>query len=279
MTVGIVTDSACDLPQALADDLGIRIVPLTVRFGGDELVDRLDLTPAEFWARCAASPVLPETAAPAPGQFEQAYRSLAEAGADSIVVVSLSQLLSGAMQSAQLAARTCAGKLTVEVVDSRSASTGQGMIAAAAARRARDGGGPDEVSALVRDLAGRTHLWGVLDDLDHLRRGGRIGGARALLASALAIKPIIQIRDGRVEEGGRQRTRTKAMRSLVDRVAAAGPLEALAVLHAETPDVDDFVAQLAPLAPGPLMVTDIGAVIGAHCGPGAIGVAYQTKLA
>jgi DegV family protein with EDD domain len=277
VTVGIVTDSACDLPQALADDLGIRIVPLTVRFGGEELIDRVDLTPAEFWARCAASPVLPETAAPAPGLFEAAYRDLAQAGADSIVVVSLSCLLSGAMQSAQLAVRNVAADLPVEVVDSRSASTGQGMIAAAAARRARDGGGRDEVACLVRDLADRTHVWGVLDDLDHLRRGGRIGGARALLASALAIKPIIEIRDGRVEEGGRQRTRTKAMRSLVDKVAAAGPLEALAVLHAETPDVDDFVAQLAPLAPGPLMVTDIGAVIGAHCGPGAIGVAYQTK--
>ncbi len=276
MTVGLVTDSACDLPQALADDLGIRIVPLTVRFGGDELVDRLDLTPAEFWARCAASPVLPETAAPAPGQFEAIYRDLADSGVDSIAVVSLSQLLSGAMQSAQLAARTF-GNLPVEVIDSRSASTGQGMIAVAAARCARDGGGLDEVASLARDLAERTHVWGVLDDLDHLRRGGRIGGARALLASALAIKPIIEIRDGRVEEGGRQRTRTKAMRSLVDRVAAAGPLEALAVLHAETADVDEFVAQLAPLAPGPLMVTDIGAVIGAHCGPGAIGVAYQTK--
>jgi DegV family protein with EDD domain len=181
------------------------------------------------------------------------------------------------MQSAELAARSFASDLSVEVVDSRSASTGQGMIAAAAARRARDGGGSEEVAALARDLAGRTHVWGVLDDLDHLRRGGRIGGARALLASALSIKPIIEIRDGKVEEGGRQRTRTKAMRSLVERVAAAGPLEALAVLHAETPDVDDFVAQLAPLAPGPLMVTDIGAVIGAHCGPGAIGVAYETK--
>jgi fatty acid kinase fatty acid binding subunit len=277
VTVGIVTDSACDLPQALADDLGIRIVPLTVRFGAEELIDRVDLTPAEFWARCAASPVLPETAAPAPGLFEAAYRDLAQAGADSIVVVSLSCLLSGSMQSAQLAVRNVAEDLPVEVVDSRSASTGQGMIAAAAARRARDGGGRDEVARLARDLAERTHVWGVLDDLDHLRRGGRIGGARALLASALAIKPIIEIRDGRVEEGGRQRTRTKAMRSLVDKVAAAVPLEALAVLHAETPDVDDFVAQLAPLAPGPLMVTDVGAVIGAHCGPGAIGVAYQTK--
>jgi DegV family protein with EDD domain len=279
VTVGIVTDSACDLPQALADDLGIRIVPLTVRFGGEELVDRLDLTPAEFWARCAASPALPETAAPAPGQFEAAYRELAQAGFDSIVVVSLSCLLSGAMQSAQLAARSLGPDLPVEVVDSRSASTGQGMIAVAAARLARDGGRPEDVAALARDLAERTHVWGVLDDLDHLRRGGRIGGARALLASALSIKPIIEIRDGRVEEGGRQRTRAKAMRSLVERVAAAGPLEALAVLHAETPDVDEFVAQLAPLAPGPLMVTDIGAVIGAHCGPGAIGVAYETKSA
>ena len=92
----------------------------------------------------------------------------------------------------------------------------------------------------------------------------------------LAIKPIVEVRDGRVEEGGRQRTRSKALQSLVDKVRAAGPLEALAVLHAETTDVDAFVARVAPLAPGPLMVTDVGAVIGAHCGPGAIGVAYQT---
>jgi DegV family protein with EDD domain len=277
MPIRVVTDSACDLPQALADQLGIRIVPLTVRFGREEFVDRLDLTPAEFWARCADSPVLPETAAPAPGQFELAYRGLVDEGADGVVVVSLSSQLSGTMQSAQLAANAVFGDIPVDVVDSRSVTTGLGMIAVAAARLARQGAKLEEVAGLARDLARRTHVWATLDTLDNLRKGGRIGGAKAFVASALAIKPIIEVRHGQVEDAGRQRTRSRALAQLVEKVRGAGPLEALAVLHADTPDVDAFVAQLAPLAPGPIMVTEVGAVIGTHCGPRAIGVALQTS--
>jgi DegV family protein with EDD domain len=277
MPIRVVTDSACDLPQALADQLGIRIVPLTVRFGREEFVDRLDLTPAEFWARCADSPVLPETAAPAPGQFELAYRGLVDEGADGVVVVSLSSQLSGTMQSAQLAANAVFGDIPVDVVDSRSVTTGLGMIAVAAARLARQGAKLEEVAGLARDLARRTHVWATLDTLDNLRKGGRIGGAKAFVASALAIKPIIEVRHGQVEDAGRQRTRSRALAQLVEKVRGAGPLEALAVLHADTPDVDAFVAQLAPLAPGPIMVTEVGAVIGTHCGPQAIGVALQTS--
>jgi DegV family protein with EDD domain len=276
MPIRVVTDSACDLPQALADQLGIRIVPLTIRFGREEFVDRLDLTPAEFWARCADSPVLPETAAPAPGQFELAYRGLVDEGADGVVVVSLSSQLSGTMQSAQLAANAVYGDIPVDVVDSRSVTTGLGMIAVAAARLARQGAKLEEVAGLARDLARRTHVWATLDTLDYLKKGGRIGGAKALFASALAIKPIIEVRHGQVEDGGRQRTRSRALAQLVEKVRTAGPLEALAVLHADTPDVDAFVAELAPLAPGPIMVTEVGAVIGTHCGPQAIGVALQT---
>jgi DegV family protein with EDD domain len=277
MPIRVVTDSACDLPQALADQLGIRIVPLTVRFGREEFVDRLDLTPAEFWARCADSPVLPETAAPAPGQFELTYRRLVGEGADGVVVVSLSSQLSGTMQSAQLAANAVFGDIPVDVVDSRSVTTGLGMIAVAAAKLARQGAKLEEVAGLARDLARRTHVWATLDTLDYLRKGGRIGGGKALVASALAIKPIIEVRHGQVEDAGRQRTRSRALAQLVEKVRGAGPLEALAVLHADTPDVDAFVAQLAPLAPGPIMVTEVGAVIGTHCGPRAIGVALQTS--
>jgi DegV family protein with EDD domain len=276
VTVGVVTDSSCDLPQPWADDLGIRIVPLTVRFGTEEFLDRRDLTPSEFWARCAVSPAPPETAAPPPGMFEATYRRLIDSGVDSIVVVALSSALSGTMQSAQLAARAVRDLVPVEVVDSRSASTGLGMIAVAVARRAKEGAAVDEVAALARQLAPRTHVWAMLDSLESLRRGGRIGGARALLASVLAVKPIIEVRDGQVEEGGKQRTRTKALQLLVDKVRHAGPLAALGVLHADAGDIDGFVAQLAPLAPGPMMVTDVGAVIGSHCGPKAIGVAFQT---
>ena len=211
MTVRVVTDSSCDLPQALADQLGIQIVPLTIRFGSQEFVDRLDLTPAEFWARCADSPVLPETAAPAPGQFELVYRGLAEEGAGGVVVVSLSSRLSGTMQSAQLAANAVYGSLAVDVVDSRSVSTGLGMIAVAAARLAGQGAQIEEVAGLARDLARRTHVWAVLDTLDYLRKGGRIGSTRAMFASVLAIKQIIEVRHGQVQDGGRQRTRSRAL--------------------------------------------------------------------
>ena len=273
--VRVVTDSACDLPQELADELGIEIVPLTIRFGDTELVDRSELTTADFWRRCAASSTLPETAAPPPGLFEAAYRRLAAEGATAICVVSLSSELSATMQSAQLAANAVRGEIPVDVVDTRSVTVGQGMIAVAAARAAAGGAELTAVAATARSLVARTHVWGALDTLDNLRKGGRIGGAKALLASVLSIKPIIEVVDGKVEEGGKQRTRTKALAFLVDKVREAGPLESLAVMHADTDDVGELVARLQPLAPGEIVVGDIGPVVGAHTGRGTIGVVFQ----
>ena len=273
--VRVVTDSACDLPQELVDELGIEIVPLTIRFGDAEFVDRVELSTAEFWRRSAASATLPETAAPAPGQFEAAYRKLAAEGADAVCVVSLSSELSATMQSALLAANAVRDEIPVEVVDSRSVTIGQGMIAVAAARAARDGADLAAVAGRARSVAARTRVWGALDTLENLRKGGRIGGARALLASVLSIKPIIEVRDGRVEEGGRQRTRSKALAFLVEKVREAGPIEALAVLQADADDVGELVARLQPLAPGEIVVGDIGPVVGTHAGRGTIGVVFQ----
>jgi len=274
--VHVVTDSACDLPQSVADELAIEIVPLTIRIDGREYVDRRDLTPAEFWAKCAASPTLPETAAPAPGQFEQTYRSLAEAGATSIVTVSLSGALSATMQSAELAARSVSDVVPVTVVDSRSVTLGLGAIVASCARLAAGGATHDEVVANAQDLAHRTNVWGALDTLDNLKKGGRIGGAKALLASALAIKPIIEVRDGKVEQGGKQRTRSKALAFLVDKVAAVKGLDRLYVANADCRDVDQFVEMLRPHVDGEIVVGDIGPVIGSHAGRGTMGVAYFT---
>jgi DegV family protein with EDD domain len=274
--VRIVTDSACDLPAELAHELGIEIVPLSIRFGSEELIDREQLTTAEFWARCATSSTLPETAAPAPGQFEATYRRLAAEGATGIVVVNLSSALSATMQSAQLAARSVADEIDVRVVDSRSVTMGIGVIAVACARAARDGAGLDEVEALAADLASRSKVWGALDTLENLKKGGRIGNARALLGTVLSIKPIIEVRDGKVEEGGKQRTRSKALAFLVDKVASYGPIQNLAVLHADCSDVDQFVAMLSEVYSGEIIVGDIGPVIGSHAGRGTIGVAFQT---
>ena len=244
MTVRIVTDSACDLPQSIIDQYGITVVPLTIRFGDTDYIDREDFGPKEFWAKCAASPVLPETAAPSPGQFETAYRSLQAAGATGIVVVSLSSALSATMQSAEIAARAVAADIPVRIVDSRSVSMGQGIIARSCAQAAAAGAGIDEVEAKGRDLSGRVHVYGALDTLENLKKGGRIGGAKAMIASALAIKPIIDVREGKVEEGGRQRTRAKALGFLIQKVREHGNITDLAVLHAECADIDAFIAQL-----------------------------------
>jgi fatty acid kinase fatty acid binding subunit len=276
MTVRVVTDSACDLPDALAAELGIEIVPLTVRFGDEELVDRRDFTPAEFWARSHASPVLPQTAAPPPGAYEERFRALATAGATAIVVVALSGALSATLQSAQVAAASVAEEIPVAVVDSRSVTLGLGMIAVAAARRAAAGGSFEDVAGHATSLATRTHVVGTLDTLENLKKGGRIGGAKALLASVLSIKPVVEVRDGRVEEGGRQRTRAKALAFLVDTVRQAEPIDALAVAHGDARDLDRFLDLLRPVYADDIVVGQIGAVIGAHTGPGTIGVVYQT---
>jgi DegV family protein with EDD domain len=283
-TVRIVTDSSCDLPGPIAEELGITIVPLTIRFGDEEFVDREELSVAEFWSRCVNSTKLPETAAPAPGQFETQYRRLAAEGATGILVVSLSGALSATLQSAQLAARSvqadesgdASSDVDIRVLDSRSITLGLGTIALACARLARDGASIDEVEAAAVDLIERTRVFGALDTLENLKKGGRIGNAKALLATALSIKPIIEVTGGVVEQGGKQRTRSKALNFLVEKVKSYdGAIENLAVLHADCSDVDEFVDMLRPFAPGEIVVGEIGPVIGAHGGRGTIGVAFQ----
>lgn len=278
--VRIVTDSSCDLPQEIADELGIVIVPLSIRFGDEELIDREELTVAEFWSRCAGSDTLPETAAPAPGQFENVYRRLKDEGAAGVVVVSLSGALSATMQSAELAARSIASDESIDfdvrVVDSRTVTLGLGTIALACARAGRDGGSIDDVEALATDLAQRTRVFGALDTLENLKKGGRVGNAKAMLATALSIKPIIEVADGVVEEAGKQRTRSKALKHLVDKVKSFdGNIENLAILHADCSDVDVFLDMLTPHYAGDIVIGEIGPVIGTHGGRGTIGVAFH----
>jgi len=277
MTVRIVTDSGCDLPEQFVAKHAITVVPLTFRFGNEEFTDRRDLTTAQFWEKCSSSPVLPETAAPSPGLFEQEFRRLKSEGATGIVVVALSRDLSATIQSATLAAEAVKDAIPVRIVDSRSASMGEGITALACARAAEGGASLDQVAALGESLAGRSKVWGALDTLENLKKGGRIGGAKAMLASALSIKPIIEVRGGKVEQGGKERTRSKALAFIVDQVKSAGPIENLSILQAQCADVDQFVAELRKVYSGEIIVGDIGAIIGSHTGAGTIGVAYHTK--
>ena len=275
--VRIITDSACDLPDSVVQSLGIEVVPLFIRFGDDELVDREQLTTTQFWERCSVESDLPSTAAPSPGRFEDTVRKLQGEGATGVVIINLSGELSGTIAAARLAAETMKTSLDVRVVDSRTVTMGLGAIVVACARAAQAGGTIDDVEALANDLSARCKVWGALDTLENLKKGGRIGGAKAMLASVLSIKPIIEVRDGVVQEGGKQRTRSKALTFLVDKVREASThpgISQLCVLHADCSDVDAFVDQLKAVYSGEILVGEIGAVVGAHAGRGTIGVAF-----
>ena len=277
MTIRIVTDSACDIPQALVEKYNITIVPLTFSFGDKEFIDRVSLTTEEFWKHCADSPILPQTAAPAPGQFTQAYRTLIKQGASGILVISLSRELSATMQSAETGAKEPGVTVPVRFVDSRSASMGEGITVIAVAKMAATGASLDELEAAANNFASRTKVFGALDTLENLKKGGRISNTKAFLASALAIKPIIEVREGKLEEGGKERTRGKALAFLIEKIKSAGEISDLAVLHAQCSDIDSFVAQLKTIHSGEIIVSDIGSVIGSHTGVGTIGVTYHVK--
>ncbi len=275
--VRIVTDSACDLPEDVTDRLAIEVVPLTIRFGDEELTDRSELSTEDFYAKLAESKDLPETAAPSPGAFEQAFRKAAGDGADAVVCINLSSQLSATMASAQNAAKALAGEVDVRVVDSRSITAGLGTQVMLAARAGADGRSADEVVDLVEDLAGRTRIVGVLDTLEYLKKGGRVGGARALLGTMLDIKPLIDISSGQVEEAGKQRTRKRAMAWLRDELFKQERVEHLTVCNGGATDVDTFLEMLAPrYTRDDLRISTIGAVIGTHGGPRVLGLAWLT---
>ncbi|MDQ1429463.1 MAG: fatty acid kinase fatty acid binding subunit [Actinomycetota bacterium] len=220
MSIKVVTDSSCDLPQSLVDALRIEVVPLTIRFGDEELVDREELTTDEFWARLEHTKVLPETAAPSAGAFEKKFRELHARGATGVVCINLSSHLSATMQAAQVAAAAVSGDFPVQVIDSQSASMGLGNLCLTAARRAADGDSLESIVTEVVNRRDRTKLFATLDTLEFLKRGGRVGNARALLGTVLSIKPIIEIRDGIVEEDEKVRTRSKALKLLAANPAA-----------------------------------------------------------
>jgi DegV family protein with EDD domain len=274
--IRLVADSACDLPSELVNEHRLTIVPLTVRFGAE---DATELSPKEFWTKCRQTSVLPETAAPSPGAFAEAFRQLAADGADGVVCVTLSSKMSATIQSAQAAAREVEGTIDVRVVDSLSVSLGMGLPVVEGARMAAAGKTLDEVADAVRASAHRMRVFAALDTLDNLKKGGRIGGASAFLGSMLSIKPVIEVADGAVEEESKQRTRGRALRYLVEKVVDAskrGQIDQVAVIHGDAPDVDQFVDQVSAVVPRDRIIIGwVGPVIGAHSGPGVMAVAWE----
>ncbi len=274
--IRVIADSACDLPASLAAAHGIRTVPLDVRLGDWGPEEMRAIEPAEFWRRCALTSALPETSAPSPGAFAESFAEAAGEGCSGVVCLTLSSDLSATYRAVCRGAEEVSGRVDVRVVDTRSVSLGEALVVLEAARVAAETSDLDRAEAAAHALVPDIRVYCAFDTLENVRKGGRIGAATALLGTFLAIKPIIQIRDGVVQTESRPRTRARSLEHLAAVVKAAGPLASLAVAHAGAPDLDVFLAMLAGTFPTEEILTNyLGPVIGSHAGPGCVGVCFR----
>ncbi len=272
--VQIVTDSTADIPPALVEELGITVLPLMLQIGGQVYRDGRDLTGSDFYRLLRETRDLPVTSQPPIGEIEETYRRLTATGAD-VVSIQVSSNLSGTYSTCKLVAASPAlPPGAVQVIDSQALSMCLGWPAIFAARAARAGRTQAEIVALVETMIPRVRILGVLDTLEWLHRGGRIGLASAFMGTMLAVKPILQLKEGQVAPLEKVRTKARAVQRMVELVEGFGPLDALAVVHGDAPDeaarVRDLLARFYPHES--IVVSHIGAVLGSHVGPRAVGV-------
>ena len=271
--VAIVVDSASDLSPEDAARNGIAQVPLLVTFGSTEYRTGIDLSTERFWQMMTAPGApFPKTAACSPGDFQAAFQTAFDAGAESIVCITVGGKLSATVKSAAIA-RDQMGRRDIRVVDSETASYGFGLLAIMASEMAGAGVGVDEIQATIERRKGDSHLYVVLETLEYLKRGGRISAAKAAIGGILSVKPIITIEAGVVETADQPRTRSKARERLLELITGR-PIERAVVLSAQAADADTFATELtarAALRSGSVPVRSIGPSVGPHVGPGAYG--------
>lgn len=276
MTVRILTDSTCDLPEELRADAGVATVPLRLHFGDEEFRDRVDLEDQEFLRRLVVTKIFPRTSQPPPGDFEAAYRSLLVTPQDEVVSIHISAALSGTCGSAIVAAESV-GSGRVHVVDSRAVSLGTGFQVLRAVELAQEGRSAAEI---VRELAGmpdRTGIICLLDTVRYLQLGGRIGKVQAILGGALSIKPIVRLgNDGLVVPLGRVRSRAAGIRRLSEILVEHRPLARLGVIYVGASDAAaGLLADAKGTFPGMnILMQHASPVIGSHSGPGTLAYVY-----
>ena len=279
MAVRIVTDSTADIPQEKALALGITVVPLTVFFGEETYLDGVELDNAGFYRKLQATKVSPRTSQPAPPAFQEAYMKLINEGADAILSVHLSSKLSGTYQSACNGRDSLPGdikKIPIDIVDSESVSVAMGVPIIQAAEEARQGLGLEEVKAHLLDRFSRTRILFVLDTLEYLKRGGRIGGARALLGNMLNVKPILSIKNGMVVPVEQPRTRSKAYARIGQLIREVGKPERIFIVESDDEVGRQLAQAVKDMYAAEIPIYKLGAVVGTYAGPAAGGIAYVT---
>lgn len=273
--VRIVTDSTADIPIELRDRFGIAMVPLKVLFGQDVFRDAVDIGPEQFYARLAESSDMPTTSQPSPVEFQEVYQKLAEEGGGPIISIHLSSKLSGTYQSALLAKTLVEGDADIEVVDSRSASYGIGLLVVAAAEAAKQGKSKEEILELITNLRQTQRLYFLVDTLEYLHKGGRIGKAAALFGSLLNIKPILSLSpDGEVYSVDKIRGQKKAMARIIELLQqdlGGKPIHLVLAYTTERETAEELKSLISQqFALKSVHYTHIGPVIGTHVGPGTV---------
>lgn len=277
MSVRIVTDSTCDLPEQVIERHGIKVLPLYINVGSQSYLDGVELSRQAFYEQLPGYPTPPTTAVPGLDHFRQAYEQLALEGTSEILSIHISTSLSAVAQMAQIAAREVEG-VSVTVIDSGQLSLGTGFMVQAAAQAADEGYSGEEILELVEDLGSRCYVFAALDTTEFLRRSGRVSGFQNSVGTLLKIKPLLKMHNGKATSE-KIRTRKRAIRRLVELVSELGTLERLALVHANAPDeareLWHQAQYLFPDSEEPWSV-NVTPVIGAHIGPGTVGFACLT---
>ena len=273
MPVAVVTDSTSDLPAELAREHHITVVPLYVHFGDEAFKDGIDIKADEFYTRLQSEKIFPTTSAPSAGIFMEVYRELAN-DHDAIISLHLSSKVSATYSAAKQASDELKNEgITVEVVDTLQASMALGLVALRVAELAAEGNSVEELVKKAENLSARAKFTGLVETLEYLQKGGRIGKAQALLGSLLRIKPILALVDGEAHGIERARTRSRGIDRIKTLVADAAPLESLCVLHTTDHElVQEIANDLSQYAPdGKPLIAQLGPVVGTYLGPGMLG--------
>jgi DegV family protein with EDD domain len=276
-SVAVVTDSSANIPQEIVDALGIRVIPLWLIWDEEKYLDGIDINPQEFCQRLRGSKTLPTSSQPTAHEFQEFFKRCA-ANYTGIVAILASSRISGTVASAEAAKAEMQG-LPIEVVDSKFSSMGLGLIAMAAARAAAEGRSIDEVTEVALEVREKVQLLFVVDTLEYLHRGGRIGGAKRLLGTALRIKPILHFHGGQIEALAQARTKKKALAELLDIVEKRLPgdkMEEASVVNVDC--AEDGMALLEQIRgrfkPRQIHLGEVSPVVSTHVGPGTLGVAF-----
>lgn len=278
--VRVVTDSTADLPRELVEQLQISVVPLNVVIDGQTYRDGVDLTPKEFFLRLPYANELPRTSQPAPGEFIKTFEGLRDEGAEKIICLLLSGGISGTVSTARLAGNMVDG-VDIEVIDSGSSSVGLGLMVIATARAAQNGATADEVVATAKKMVEKVQVYFVVDTLEYLQKGGRIGRAEAMVGNLLNIKPILSFVDGIITPVDKVRGQSRAIERTIELIkeSSGGKRLEVAMVHANNfSDVmrlhERVVNEFKCCELCELIISEVSPVLGTHVGPGFVGIGY-----